>query len=476
MAAYPEPTDLKQPELILVIKKGVDVNQPQGGPLESPTTDVGPVNNALSKYGASASLLFGPSQERVRRGARELPPSSDDDQYDLAAFYRVNAPLENLEDLARDLVAAQDVVDAAYVKPPAMPAIFSSEPTSTDAPPITPNFVNSQGYLNSAPGGIGAITDPSDPTGQGRDIRVIDCEWGWRLTHEDLREVQGGVIAGTNSNDTAFVNHGTAVAGVIGGDQNTFGITGIAPRAMFFTSSFVGQSTSVAIAKATDKLRPGDIILIEAHRAGPKSNGQGQFGFIPLEWWPDDFIAIRRATRQGIIVVEAAGNGTQNLDDQIYNVRPSNFPPWWRNPFNQASPSSDAVMVGAGAPPPGTHGKNYGPDRSRLSFSNYGTRVDAQGWGMEVTTTGYGDLQGGPDPDLWYTAIFNGTSSASPIVTGALASVQGTLKGNNRPLLTPARARHILRITGSPQQDGLSGPASQRIGNRPDIRQLITVA
>ena len=66
------------------------------------------------------------------------------------------------------------------------------------------------------------------------------------------------------------------------------------------------------------------------------------------------------------------------------------------------------------------------PDRSRLSFSTYGSRVDVQGWGHNVTTTGYGGLfTGGGDPNQYYTATFNGTSSASPIVAGAAAALQG---------------------------------------------------
>ena len=69
--------------------------------------------------------------------------------------------------------------------------------------------------------------------------------------------------------------------------------------------------------------------------------------------------------------------------------------------------------------------RDWGPDRSRLDFSNYGARVDVQGWGREVTTTGYGDLQGGLNEDLWYTDHFSGTSSASPVVVGALAANAG---------------------------------------------------
>jgi hypothetical protein len=39
--------------------------------------------------------------------------------------------------------------------------------------------------------------------------------------------------------------------------------------------------------------------------------------------------------------------------------------------------------------------------------------------------------------------------------------------------LTPVRARQLLRTTGSPQQDAPGRPASQRIGNRPNLRQLV---
>ena len=179
---------------------------------------------------------------------------------------------------------------------------------------------------------------------------------------------------------------------------------------------------------------------------------------------------------RGIIVVEAAGNGNNNLDDPVYNTALAGFPADWRNPFNRNLRDSGAVLVGAGAPPPGTHGRNWGPDRSRLDFSNYGSAVEVQGWGREVTTAGYGDLQGGTSEDLWYTDTFSGTSSASPIVVGALGCVQGVLRAAGRIPLTPSRARQLLRASGSPQQDAPGRPRTERIGNRPNLRQLIPLA
>ena len=65
------------------------------------------------------------------------------------------------------------------------------------------------------------------------------------------------------------------------------------------------------------------------HRPGPRFNfarAHDQRGYIAVEWWPDDFAAILNATSRGIIVVEAAGNGAENLDDALYQTPGAGLP------------------------------------------------------------------------------------------------------------------------------------------------------
>ena len=467
------------------------------------SVDSGALAAVVTDAGATIRPLFGANPERLRNEirARALPGVTLDDLPDLSAYYRVDAPDEKLDDLAEKLRRHASVA-AAYVKPAAQPAVTLKTPAVTgpyrphasstaqpidatvapindmlprvdEAPPATPDFTARQIYLQPAPAGIDAVFAWTQPGGSGAGVRIIDIEGEWRFTHEDLTVNQGGVVGGTQPNDLGWRNHGTAVIGEFGGDRNGMGITGICPDANVRAISIFGLGSAPAIRRAADLLGPGDIILIELHRPGPRSTGVGQQGFIAIEWWPDDFDAIRYATSRGVIVVEAAGNGAENLDAAIYDTPGAGFPAGWSNPFRRGTRDSGAILVGAGAPPPGTHGRDHGPDRSRLDFSNFGAAVDAQGWGREVTTAGYGDLQGGSNENYWYTDQFSGTSSASPIVVGALGCIQGNRRARAVATLTPAAARSLLRSTGSPQQDAPGRPATQRIGNRPNLRQTV---
>lgn len=409
----------------------------------------------------------------------------------MTSFYTLKAAnyTQSAEHLAQNL-RDLEMVESAYVKPIGEPPMFyegehfaGKQHDQGSSLPITNSLTGNQTYLTPAPNGIDAQFAWTIPGGRGNGVNIIDLEGGWNFSHEDLAINSGGLLSGFNhTTDPRWYQHGTAVLGEIGGDTNSFGVTGIAPNSNLraisvFTNSSLNYNSAAAIRAAADALRPGDILLLEQHRPGPNyPGGNTQMGFIAIEWWPDDFTAIQYATSKGVIVVEAAGNGSENLDAAIYNTPATGFPSWWRNPYRRTGAMDcGAIIVGAGAPPPGTNGGNWGPARSRLGFSNFGSCVDCQGWGNGVTTTGYGDVTGtdASNQREWYTHFFSGTSSASPIVTGAIASLQGIQRAAGRPVITPSRMRQLLRTTGSAQQASAAAPAAQRIGNQPNMRQLV---
>ena len=179
------------------------------------------------------------------------------------------------------------------------------------------------------------------------------------------------------------------------------------------------------------------MLLIEQQIAGPNGCNNGVSGCVAVEWVEAYYDAIVACTAADIIVVEAAGNGAEDLDDAGT----------YGSPFPDGRPDSGAIIVGSGGVDGCVH-----PERSRRTSSTFGARVNVQGWGECVTTTGYGFLQGGMDPNLWYTAGFNGTSSASPIVAGAAASVSSTYQALGLPFPTPPTVvRLLLESTGTPQ-------------------------
>jgi len=434
--------------------------------------------NILKSFDASIAPMFAASatvQDRRRpQAAAPTAPAAP------SMYNRVVAKDSRLDEIAKALRDVP-VVEAAYVKPAPEPAINRMMPAAAPpSHPTTPDFSARQDYLNAAPTGIDAHYAWTIAGGKGDGVNIIDVEGEWRLSHEDLQVNNRGLLGGVPPGDAGWRNHGTAVVATCIGANNGLGVTGICPAAKLGMISIFGaedRTSSAAIREAADKLDAGDILLIELHYPGPRNSyaeRSDQNGYIAVEWWPDEFDAIQYAIGRGVIVVEAAGNGAQDLDDALYETRDPGFPATWKNPFRRANRDSGAILVGAGAPPQGTHHRTlYGPDRSRLDFSNYGSAVDTQGWGREVTTCGYGDLQGGGNEDRWYSDEFAGTSSASPIVVGALACLQGIRRARGAALLTPAQARALLRSTGSPQQAGPSAPVSQRIGNRPDLKALV---
>ena len=207
-------------ELIVMTKPAARIRARQGG--AEVTSLSGADTRGLARTLARVRLipLFG-NEDRVTMRGAALAAETGRTGPNLSVFYKVDAPTERLQALAEELLG-EDAVEAAYVKPAAEPPIFNDIPANpADAPPVTPDFTANQVYLEAAPGGVEALWAHTQPGGRGDGIRIIDIEGAWRFSHEDLMQVQGGVVGGVPSTDIGWRNHGTAVIGVFGGDQNS---------------------------------------------------------------------------------------------------------------------------------------------------------------------------------------------------------------------------------------------------------------
>ena len=217
-----------RPELIVIAKAEAGLRALAHGVGSAANADTTALTSMLTAAGARMHLLFGLSEDRLRAQTASRAPVAGvaaEPPLDLALFYRVEADEGRLDQLAQDL-RAHELVDGAYVKPAGEPPIDlkmlkKMKPDTGNVPPATPDFVSRQGYLAVAPGGVDAQFAWTIAGGGGAGVRIIDCEWAWRFTHEDLLQNQGGVVAGTSSGDT---NHGTAVLGVISADRNSIGM------------------------------------------------------------------------------------------------------------------------------------------------------------------------------------------------------------------------------------------------------------
>lgn len=401
------------------------------------------VAGAFARHPVEAiERLFSQPEEEISAEKAALQAESGEQLPDLNLWFRLKtAPGTD----------AASLIDALN----ALPEVEIAYPASLPSPlPATPNFMPQQGYLNPSTGGVDAKYAWTIPGGTGRNVSIVDIEYSFNKNHEDLPPVAvvGGMLWNGFGND-----HGTAVIGELAGKRNGYGVTGIASGAAIkFSSPCFDANCSIfnvanAINNARLNTKFGDVILLEQQT--PVCN-LPDYG--PVEWEQAAFDAIKIATSSGRNVVEAAGNGNVNLDQTGCN-----------NKFNRTVRDSGAIVVGAGAPP------NFSQkDRSRLYFSTYGSRVDVQGWGEGVATTGYGTLYTGSGPNQWYTSSFNGTSSASPIVTGVVAVLSSIAQEQGTPK-SPAWIRSILTQTGAPQLDAPSFPVSQHIGPRPNLKKAI---
>jgi len=322
-----------------------------------------------------------------------------------------------------------------------------------------------------------------------QNVTILDRENNWNFEHEDLDLDYEDLFGSLDDLDPNYsVHHGTAVIGILAGQENEYGVSGMAVRSNVkvrdvnsSVAGLLGRNSYLEDGVIPD-IRPGDVILIEVGIQNPTRTPNDNCILdmetetptycTLLEALPGEFWNIRELTDLGYIVVEGAANGGVNLaDPEMY---------WGHCGANGTctpEEESGAIIVAA---------SQGGQDHTRPWWSNFGDRIHSFGWGYDVTTTGYGvdldenfeayynDYSVLDDDNRAYTQSFNGTSSAAAQVAGSIALVQSFAKEHYKPMLPESRSaylnadhmKELIDRTGTPGDD--SG-----MGKKPDVGEMI---
>ncbi len=336
-------------------------------------------------------------------------------------------------------MVGQPVVDPFLPPPVTYPVAPPTQPSTEVPDPTRGNQAGNLGTLASINSGyrgggldlegfedlmVDLALDPvTNGRGQGSTIAVIDLSA--YVEHEDLinrvNPEQGQTIILIDQ-DPIDPNHGTAVMGVIGAEDNEIGMTGIASGAdlNFYPSVSIeeGERLLAAITSALIDLGEGDIICMPIGAGGNSIVAN-----------PAVNLLVTVGTSAGITTVCSAGNagveinaGPEETDSGAIIVSAC-----WAGYRVGVAPTFAAV-------PGGLPGFNY----CRYQLSNYGAASVVSGWGAGVASLGYGDLFNGDnaavDPQgltenklRSYTSgnSFQGTSAATAIIAGWCARLQG---------------------------------------------------
>lgn len=277
--------------------------------------------------------------------------------------------------------------------------------------------------------------NPFDTAGDGIDNDgngFVDDVNGWDFVNNDNTVYDGG------TGD----NHGTHVAGTIGGvGGNGVGVAGVSWNVTMISTKFLGPNggyTSDAV-RALDYLT--DLKTRHGVNVVASSNSWGGGGYSSAL-----HSAIIRGAKAGILFVGAAGNNATNND--VTANYPSNYSTLQGTSTTTAA-SYEAVIAVAALTSTG----------GLASYSNYGaTTVDIAAPGSGINSTLPGNTYGS----------YSGTSMATPHVTGAVA-----LYAAAYPNATAAQARQAILGSARPTAS-LSGLTAT--GGRLDVAAALNAA
>ncbi len=341
-------------------------------------------------------------------------------------------------------LADDPLVEYCYHRPNFHPASTSMPTMVDDIAPPTPLFHSMQACYGDAPAGTGVNWAHGIYGGRGQGVGFRMVEVDWFIGHEDLSALAdtSRFLGASPQGNFGEGNHGTAGSSLLVADRNAYGLVGSCDEVDIRFLAY-GQNNGLPDAIITSAASAGEgdvlmmVLMFMLGQLGPDD-------WVPYEFMQAEFDAVLTATSNGRIVVATVANGFRSLDDPRYLRR-----------FDRTYRDSGAIMVGA----------SEGPDPVRADFCNFGSIVDGNAWGRQVVAAGYGTwFYPNNDPRQAYTERYQGTSSAVPVVAGAIAGLQGAARRQLGRSFTGAEVRALLRQYGT--------PVGGSIGLRLDLRAI----
>ncbi|MCA0920701.1 S8 family serine peptidase, partial [Pseudooceanicola nanhaiensis] len=260
-------------------------------------------------------------------------------------------------------------------------------------------------------------------TGAGVDVAIIDDAVD--RAHADLNDNYSTTKDWDFADDDSFPdgvdgeNHGTAVAGIIAAERNDVGTVGVAYDATIFgfrveSSGATSGPYDAFLTNLLDAVQvaSGEVLLLGIDRTADivnMSNGTQVFGnfyslLVPTASLPDQVVSAFEYGAEngrdglGTIFVKAAGNGrADGLDANGSEWNASRYS------ISVAAVNQDGYV------------SSYSTEGANLFVSAFGTA------GEIVTTDRRGAEGYNSSTDSDYVFDFNGTSAATPMVSGVVA-------------------------------------------------------
>ncbi|MEB6380869.1 S8 family serine peptidase [Leclercia adecarboxylata] len=428
----------------------------------SPDSKAHPVLT-LSDPSLAATVMY--PVDKSAAGAAELLALNK--RYGFDRYLRINLPVNKSQDkryinsIITELEHHQNI-ESVYPESlpvsleetpegttPAKPKLKSSANNLTAA--AVPDYRHLQDYLKSPVekrtgyymGGVNRDSVNQYQGNEGENITLVSSEnCVWNANHVNLPPV--AFSNGSTSETCKSREHNTASVGILAARDIGAGIRGLSWK------SKVGYATwpSVHLFNLIPQLKAGDVVSLNMQMYGAETavSTCKKDCYVPIEFDQAYYNVIKALTDKGVFVVSSAGNGGINLDAPGFNGM-------WDTHVRD----SGAIIVGAFCAKTGM----------KAWYSTYGKRVTSSSWGCDdVFSTGYGTFNNTLNAN--YTHNYGGTSSATPIVAGVVASLSGIAKAHGITV-TPLQMRQILQETGTPAASGTAGI----IGTQPDMARAV---